>query len=37
MLKKHGMVADSQKKKIQSIDINLEMVQMLVLFKNYLV
>ena len=31
------MVADSQKKKKQSIDINLEMVQMLVLFKNYLV
>ena len=26
-----------KKKKIQSIDINLEMVQMLVLFKNYLV
>ena len=32
------MVADIQKKKKkQSIDINLEMVQMLVLFKNYLV
>ena len=26
-----------KKKKKQSIDINLEMVQMLVLFKNYLV